>query len=319
MAWVVFLLLSSAYAAYTSITLTINEDSTFDMAANECVVAAISISSDTDDSVLETTVTATEDNALSYIAITIPEYSGTDYYNSPSVIFSSNSTCWDDADDVGTAGLISSTDESEGGVGPMVEDLSSAGGNATVISTIPSLSCELHKGTYYFIVKSTKDTPVTLSSGPQDGCGPDDSILTIPAISTEFLFSSTIKFIVTVLVIFLLCGLCGCLAVTYYYCCMTSQRRQQMQDDASQGVGIEHQTAEQAQEMVVQGLPAQEAQEVVVQGHIEDIQNMVVQSHVVEDSQPIGATTNILHYPPSAVEVPHAIVLDAQDQSEDEV
>jgi len=105
MAWVVPLLLSGTNAAYTSITLTNGVDSTFDMSANECIVAAISIGADADNSILETTVTANEDNVLSYIAITIPEYSGTGYYNSPSVIFSSNSTCWDDADDVGTAGL----------------------------------------------------------------------------------------------------------------------------------------------------------------------------------------------------------------------
>jgi len=77
------------------------------------------------------------------------------------VIFSSNSACWDDTDDDGTAGLISSTDESESGVGPMVEDLSSTGGNSTVRSTIFTLSRELHKSMYCVIVKSTMDTSCT--------------------------------------------------------------------------------------------------------------------------------------------------------------
>jgi len=189
----------------------------------------------------------------------------------------------------------------------MVEDLSSTNGNVAVsLSTIPPLSCELHKGTYYVFVKATKDTLVTLTSGPQNG--------------PDILCSSTTDFIITVLAIVLLFCLCGCLVVIYYRCCTTTQRqRPQTQGDAPQGVRIERQTAEQTQEMVVQGRPAQEPQEVVVQGHIEEIQDVIVQGHVVEDSQPIDTTANILLYPTSAVEVPHAIVLRAGDENEDEV
>ena len=119
-------------AAYSSITLTPNVATTFDLSATvsatgasdgECVIAKLENPKDHKDSTLETYIKATADGAVSYVAIMVPELREKPLYNSPEVIFASNSSCWATASDVGTSGLVSSTDASQGGGSPAVKDL----------------------------------------------------------------------------------------------------------------------------------------------------------------------------------------------------
>jgi hypothetical protein len=180
-AWVPFLLLTGANAAYTSIMLENNVSSTFIMTGGECVVASISFDKGYDNSVLETAVRATTDSGLSYFAITIPQSSATYYRNDPSSLF--GETCWDDAKDVSTAGIFDYYNgETEGGnvehedpdAAPIVVDLTltsseylSRSGAVRSIAT-SAVRCKLDGGTYYVVVKATEAVTVTLTASVEN-------------------------------------------------------------------------------------------------------------------------------------------------------
>jgi hypothetical protein len=105
-------------------------------------------------------VKATTSTDLEYVAITIPKYESLKLSNNPQLIFESNHSCWMQAGDVGTSGLVPSTTTSASGHAPIVKDLSDGSVQYSTTSThllaATSDGCDsLELGDYYVIIRAS--------------------------------------------------------------------------------------------------------------------------------------------------------------------
>lgn len=153
-------------ALTTNFTLAMYTSKTFLISAGDCLIVHFDLSSlqsfpyGNDYKFFNAAVMATTSTDLEYVAITIPKYESLKLSNNPQLIFESNHSCWMQAGDVGTSGLVSSTTTSASGHAPIVKDLSDG---SVDYSTIPSNllaatsgGCDsLELGDYYVIIRAS--------------------------------------------------------------------------------------------------------------------------------------------------------------------